>query len=239
METLKIERQNVRMIAHRGLSGLETENTVEAFIAAANRTYYGIECDIHITKDQEFVVIHDDNTKRIGNKKLIIKDSTYLELLNVDLYDYLFEKTHPLRKIPRLQDYLNICKKYEKVAIIELKPRFTYEQIKRLLTILNEYNYLSSSIIISFDLENLINIRKINKDITIQYLVNEFNDEVLNNCLKYHFDIDINHQNLSKEIVQILHQNNIKVNTYTVNNPIVALMLVTWDVDFITTNILE
>lgn len=239
METLKIEKQNVKMIAHRGLSGLETENTIEAFIAAANRSYYGIECDVHITRDQEFVVIHDYNTKRISPDNLTIRDSTYAELLNVNLYNYLYEQPHAFRKIPRIQDYLEICKKYEKVAVVELKPRFTFEQIKRLLNLINEYEYLHNTIIISFDLENLINIRKINKDITIQYLIGDYEEEALQACKKHHLDININYQNLSKEIVEAFHSQNIKVNSYTVNNPIVALMLVTWNVDFITTNILE
>lgn len=239
METLKIEKQNVRMIAHRGLSGLESENTIEAFVAAANRSYYGIECDIHITKDHEFVVIHDYDTKRVSHQNLVIKDSLYQELLEINLYDYLYENPQPFRKIPRLQDYLEVCKKYEKVAIIELKPRFTMDQIKKLLKILDEYNYLSQSIIISFDLENLINLRKINKELSLQYLIKDFDQEALDNCRKHKFDINLNYQNLSLEIVKKFHKYHIKVNTYTVNNPIVALMLVTWNVDFITTNILE
>ena len=51
MNTVKIDKQGVRMIAHRGVSGLETENTAAAFIAAGNRTYWGIETDVHLTAD--------------------------------------------------------------------------------------------------------------------------------------------------------------------------------------------
>ena len=54
------------MIAHRGLSGLERENTYHAFIAAGNRSYFGIETDIHKTADGEFVVIHDETTERVS-----------------------------------------------------------------------------------------------------------------------------------------------------------------------------
>ncbi len=63
METLKIDKQNTKMIAHRGLSGLEQENTVLAFIAAGNRSYFGIETDVRITKDKKFILCHDDNLK--------------------------------------------------------------------------------------------------------------------------------------------------------------------------------
>ena len=61
------------MIAHRGLSGLERENTCAAFIAAGNRSYYGIETDIHITRDGRFIVYHDDNTLRLTGVDSVVQ----------------------------------------------------------------------------------------------------------------------------------------------------------------------
>ena len=49
MNTVKFEHKNTLVVAHRGLSGLETENTVTAFVAAGNRSYYGIETDMRRT----------------------------------------------------------------------------------------------------------------------------------------------------------------------------------------------
>ena len=66
MNTIKISKGSTKMIAHRGLSGLETENSIQAFIAAGNRSYYGVETDVHVTKDGKFVVIHDDATGRVA-----------------------------------------------------------------------------------------------------------------------------------------------------------------------------
>ena len=62
MDTIKIDKNNVKLIAHRGVSGIERENTAAAFVAAGNRSYYGIETDVHVTKDGKFVIIHDDDT---------------------------------------------------------------------------------------------------------------------------------------------------------------------------------
>ena len=42
MNTIKFDNKTTRMTAHRGLSGLERENTASAFVAAGNRNYYGI-----------------------------------------------------------------------------------------------------------------------------------------------------------------------------------------------------
>ena len=42
MDTIKLNKEgsNVKMIAHRGVSGLERENTCAAFVAAGNRETY-------------------------------------------------------------------------------------------------------------------------------------------------------------------------------------------------------
>ena len=43
MDTTKIEKKETLVIAHRGLSGIEPENTNAAFVAAGNRSYFGID----------------------------------------------------------------------------------------------------------------------------------------------------------------------------------------------------
>ena len=90
MDTVKIKAKGVKMIAHRGLSGIERENTYPAFVAAANRSYYGIETDVHKTADGHFVIIHDDTTDRVsaGEWKLDVEKSKYDQLKAVILPDF-------------------------------------------------------------------------------------------------------------------------------------------------------
>ena len=64
----------VRMIAHRGVSGLERENTNAAFVAASNRSYFGIETDVHVTRDGKFIIHHDDNIKRMTGVDAVIEE---------------------------------------------------------------------------------------------------------------------------------------------------------------------
>ena len=75
------------MVAHRGVSGLELENTCAAFIAAGNRSYFGIETDVHITADLEFIIIHDDDTNRVSNTKMPVESSSYEQLRSIVLND--------------------------------------------------------------------------------------------------------------------------------------------------------
>ena len=76
MDTLHLQTPKPRMIAHRGLSGIELENTCSAFVAAGNRSYFGIETDVHVTADGQFIIIHDDSTKRVGLDDLTVENST-------------------------------------------------------------------------------------------------------------------------------------------------------------------
>ena len=120
MNTIKIAKKQVLMIAHRGVSGLEIENTCPAFIAAAVKSYYGIETDVHVTKDGKYLICHDDNILRVTGVDMIIEESNYEDLKK----QVILEKDYSTRSdlvLPDLSDYIRICKKYQKEAILELK----------------------------------------------------------------------------------------------------------------------
>lgn len=239
MNTIKIKKGRVKMIAHRGLSGLERENTLAAFIAGGNRSYYGMECDIHKTKDGEFVVIHDYDTKRVAGVEKAVQESTLEELRKVHLYDLVdgIPKSHLI--IPTLEEYLNISIKYDKVCVIEFKGTFEKDDLNRVLGIVEEKKYLHKCIFISFAIENLLYLRSVNKKVKLQFLTSKYDSEVLKTLIDNKLDIDINYNTLTKEIADELKNNKIKINVWTVDNPAVAEKLLSFGVDFITTNILE
>ena len=72
MNSIKINSGKTKMIAHRGLSGIELENTLPAFIAAANRSYFGIETDVYKVKDGKYVLAHDGSTGRIAEVNVMM-----------------------------------------------------------------------------------------------------------------------------------------------------------------------
>lgn len=118
MNTIKINSKNVKMIAHRGLSGLERENTCPAFVAAGNRSYYGIETDVHKTSDGQYIIIHDENTDRVslGKININVEKNPYSAVSDIILPDLDGSTSRSDIKIPLLIDYIKICKKYEKSA---------------------------------------------------------------------------------------------------------------------------
>ena len=132
MNTIKFERAgaNVRMIAHRGVSALETENTCAAFVAAGSRSYYGVETDVHVSADGQFIIFHDDNTLRVGKEDHVIEQTPAQILRAMVLTDLDGGgKTRSDLKIPVLGEYIRICCKYEKECVLELKNPMTPDAI--------------------------------------------------------------------------------------------------------------
>ena len=74
------DKKPVKIWAHRGAIEYAPENTLEAFEAAVRLGADGIELDIHESKDQEIVVIHDERLDRTSSGKGWVKDYTLEEL---------------------------------------------------------------------------------------------------------------------------------------------------------------
>ncbi len=242
MDTVKIDSKNTKVIAHRGLSGIERENTCPAFIAAANRSYYGIETDVHVTKDGKFVVIHDDDTDRVtlGKHKANVEKCRYSKIRDIILPDTDGSFDRSDIRIPLLSEYIKICKKYGKVAVLELKNHFDIKDIKNLIKEIKNEDYIKNVIFISFDWENCVNIRSLLSKNEVQFLTKEaVSDELIKKLSSHNLDIDISYKKLTKENTELLHSHGIKVNCWTCDDKATAEKLIMCGVDFITTNILE
>lgn len=239
MDTIKVNKTKTKMIAHRGLSGLEKENTAAAFIAAGNRSYFGMETDIHLTKDKVFVISHDDVTNRVSPYQVEIKNLTLQELQKINLFEVGSDYTLPYLLYPTLKEYLLICKKYEKHCIIELKIAFTENDIKKLFKEISTYYDLDKVILISFNLDNLKKARKLNPTINLQYLVGKYREELVDICSSLKMGIDILYHDLTQEQVDSFHKKDVEVNVWTVNDINEGNRLISLGVDYITTNILE
>lgn len=237
-QTVKIEKHNVQLIAHRGVSKLERENTCAAFVAAGNRSYFGIETDIHRTLDGQFVVFHDDSTQRLTEKDWIVEECTLEQLHALRLKDWDGNVRNDLI-MPTLQEYIRICRKYEKTAVLELKNLFQPDDIRKIVEIIREEGWLEHTIFISFKLDNLICLRGLLPEQSLQYLVRTLTQGGLDALAKYSLDLDVEYVNLTVEQIEQVHALGRKVNVWTVDDHQTAAVLIQMGVDYITSNILE
>lgn len=241
MDTIKLDSGKVKMIAHRGLSGLEKENTNAAFVAAGNRAkYFGIETDLHVTADKGIIVIHDDNTSRVSTDDLNVESSSYETLRKIRLLDIDGSRGRSDLLLPSLEEYVGICKKYEKYCILELKNPMDPEDVYGIVETIKAMGYLEHVVFISFALSNLVALRERYPQQSAMYLIGkEWKDEVYGDLEKYNLDLDIDYRILTKDIVDRVHAMGHTVNVWTVNDEESGLRMVEMGVDYITTNILE
>lgn len=239
MNTIKFDKKDTKIVAHRGLSGIEKENTNAAFVAAGNRSYYGIETDVHKTLDGKYVVFHDDTTGRVAIDDMEVEKTTFDCLRNLLLTDIDGKKGRTDIRIPTLQEYISICKKYEKVAVLELKNAFSEEEVYEIVDIIKDLGYLENVIFISFCLENLVFLRKKYPDQAAQFLIDNYEDWLLDTLKEHNLDLDIKYTSLNADNMKELHDAGIKVNCWTCDDPTAGEQLASWGIEFITSNILE
>lgn len=239
--TIKLEdKGHTLIIAHRGLCGLEPENTNAAFIAAGNRSYYGIEADVHKTADGKYVIMHDANTLRMSGDDIEISKATYETLRSLRLKQKDGARGRTDLRIPSLEEYLGICKYYGKKAILELKDDFTAEDVDEICRTVEQLAYMEGTVFISFKLNNLLLLKERNPDQSAQYLVEKDIDDVLiQEMADRKMGIDAFQYKFTEEIIQKCRTAGVETNAWTVNNPDMARKLMDWGIDYITTNILE
>ena len=242
MDTIKINSGSTKMVAHRGVSKLETENTAAAFIAAGNRSYFGVETDVHVTGDGQFVVIHDETVGRVcGGERgtgLNVEKATVEEISKVRLKSRYGGKRADL-VVPTLADYIEICKYYGKVCVLEIKNEFPEDALLRMAEEIKSLDYLDGVIFISFKDNNLKVLRRVYPNQKLQFLCNALTDEILAMLDEYDLDLDIRDSGVTKEIVDTVHAHGHVINVWTVDDPARGEELAAWGVDQITSNILE
>lgn len=100
MDTTKLNKSvnpSVRMIGHQGIHHLEVGNTCSGFVAAGNRTYWGIETDVHVTADGQYIIIHDDNTINTTGDDFVVEETDCATLRSLTMLDYTDRGGHPRR----------------------------------------------------------------------------------------------------------------------------------------------
>lgn len=78
---------DVLWVSHRGESSIAPENTLTAFRMAREGGSGASECDVQLSRDGKLVVAHDGNTCRMGDRPMVIAESTWQELQQVVLED--------------------------------------------------------------------------------------------------------------------------------------------------------
>lgn len=237
------------MVGHRG-SSWGVENTEEAFLNGIKNGYGAIECDIKTTKDNVFIINHDDNLDRLGVKGVNIHEHTaeYLQSLELKQTRNGVEYTGHLCT---LSEYLDICKKYDVIPVIELKyshnlywrlddnSKFCYDGVPALIKLIRDKGMAEKAIILTSMKGVLVEIKKQAPDIDLQLLSRFTWEQHVDWCKTHGISIDIQRTMDTTNMAKTFHDLGLKVNVWTINDAEEAEMLSKAGVDMITTNDLD
>lgn len=202
-------------LAHRGYSALYPENTMEAFVKAYEKGFDGVETDVHMSKDGELVLIHDEKINRTSTGKGYVKDLTLEELRQYN-FNYKFFGKH---SIVTLRELLAFIKDKDFKVNIELKTDVIhYEDIEqKVYQLVKEYGVEKQIYYSSFYLPSVLKMKEIDKDAYVGYLMEnkykkKYNELIENYVLAFH----PRYNYLNKERMEQLKSQNIVVATWTV-----------------------
>ncbi len=111
------------IIAHRGASHEAPENTLASINLAWQQNVAAVEIDIHLSKDNKIVVIHDGNTRKTTGKNEDVVNQTWAELRQLDVGKWKGEQWRNER-IPTLDEVLSTVPKNKRL-FIEIKCKDT------------------------------------------------------------------------------------------------------------------
>lgn len=233
----------VKIIAHRGYALLYPENTQAAFEAAYKEQVDGIEIDVHLTKDGEVVICHDEKIDRTSNGAGFIKDYTIKDLKKFD-----FAANFPVNdvyshdkdeEIMTLEEYFEWLEGKNIITNIELKTNiFKYEGIEeKVNSIIMEFNQQENVIISSFNHSSIMNLKKVNSHLPSSFLVSYGLLSPGKYCRNY--DVDYLHPNyfmVEENLLNDCRENEVIVNVWTLNDEEKVKKMLALNVDGIITD---
>lgn len=239
---------SIQVVAHRGGSLLAPENTLLAFEAGIKAKADQLELDIHLSKDDVMIIMHDPTLKRTTNQSGTIGDYTVDELKQFNAASS--HEGHPFTEIPTLKEVLDLVKDTDLELQIEIKvdnDGNRYEGIEeQLVAMLNEYDLIDRSIIISFDFPSLTRIHELEPKLRRGALVSKDYmskigskgpDAVAQGIKDLGVEfIGINHVYLSENLYAALRVQGLGVGAWTVNDESTMKKIAALGVDFITTD---
>jgi glycerophosphoryl diester phosphodiesterase len=199
---------------HRGAMGYAPENTLKSFKKALELGVDMVELDVHLTQDKKLVVIHDETLERTTNGKGAVSKKTLKQLKTLDAGEG--------EQIPTLEEVFDLIDKRIQINI-ELKGENTAKPVFELIEnyVKNKGWDYSHFLISSFDFKELKNFRKLTSKIKIGTLIKKLpiNYPEIIDKLKANV-INLNFQLITPELITKIHQKNLKVFVWTVNNSV-------------------
>ncbi|MBQ3151621.1 MAG: hypothetical protein IJB86_10305 [Clostridia bacterium] len=229
----------VYLTAHRGVHALAPENSLPSFEEAVKNGYYSAECDIQLTKDNKWVVIHNAEVDGRFCQYGKIKDHTLEELKTFSYCRGANIWKYKDSRIPTLEEYLDVFVGTDTRPQIEIGIE-NYDMLHTIVEEINERNLDSQAIVLTYNLKQLKAIHELDPDIELWYLVETMTPEVIAEAkaLGDNVWLSASYDKNTEENIKLAISENINFSLFTVNSLEEAKALYNMGVRYIETDIL-
>lgn len=219
-------------IAHRGSSGTHPENTISAFLAAAEEGADMCELDVQATRDGAVVVIHDETVDRTTDGVGAIADLTLEEIRRLDA-GLKFGAPFRGQRIPTLNQVMKAVS--GKLGLnIEIKARGAEWRVCELM---RSHEALTTSMVSSFEWKALEKVRSHDPDIRVGLLAEKDRDLLIDAASAMGaYAVNPRFDMIDAAYCDRAHGRGLKVLVWTVDVPEAMRILIAAGVDGIMTN---
>lgn len=258
-----ITKNSAKFIAHRGLSAQAPENTIKAYELAGAAGFWGAETDVRMTKDKKFVLQHDLTFKRLCGVDKKPEDMTLAEIQKLTIKSgnniSKYKNVKSATTVATLEDYLNTCKQYNMVPVIEIKMEFveyggdtatdsrmqavTKNNMEDLYELTSQVMGDKEYMFIAYDFETMVQMRKVlddnkttSKNVKLQHVTNNPDQGMINYYKKRGIELDANCDKITTADIKAFKDAGVNVGLWTVDDTERVANYISQKVDYITTN---
>jgi glycerophosphoryl diester phosphodiesterase len=241
---------DILVVAHRGGASLAPENTLGAFAKALEIGVDQLECDVHLSKDGELVIMHDPDLARTTDGNGFIYQMNYADIRKLNAAAKFKTSPWPYEPVPTLGEVLDLTKGKAQIQI-EIKVekiwgRYTGIE-QKVIDAVNARGMVDDVIIISFDFPTIVEIKALDPRFKTGALLS--GTTLSQNSKTPHADfvaqviretgadyIMPSSAGVSDLLINAVHERGLKIGVWTVNSESEMRRMAEWGVDAITTN---
>lgn len=223
-------------VQHRGNQKVAPENSLPAFEQTTQR---GVETDLQLTADGQWIVMHDDTVDRMTNGSGAVASLTFDQIRSLQLRQTP-EQNYSTQQllVPTVREFLQVCQVKDLIPFIEIKaPCATPAAYDDLTQAIQEAGLAQKAKIISFFWEPLWEMKSRLLDVQSLLLTREVTPTVIQQAqaLGPHSGLDVRYSDLSAEAVQQIKQAGLETGVWTVKSKNFRKVM-DWQVEYVTTN---
>jgi glycerophosphoryl diester phosphodiesterase len=225
----------MKITGHRGASGIAPENTISAIKQAISDGADFIEIDIHLTKDEHIILMHDEHVDRTTNGKGLVRDLTFTEIRKLNAGSW-FDPKFVGERVPALKEVIELVKGRLHVNIEIKSNAFLPAHIEKLIQLIHDSDFKEHCILTSFQRSYIEMIHHISPELRTGLIMN-YMPHPRKMLFEDSFDVlSCNYQLVNRDMVNALHSSEKEIHVWTVNEKEDFFQMKEYGVDNVITN---